>query len=101
MLGSIIQDAIALLCNIVRCKVAPALVISDHVFTSSKEATKAIHMLSKAALHLGMTNVTGKLAESLGKQAEDSLEDVLEMMPVTKSKVCIMFFGTSCGAHFL
>ena len=22
-------------------------------------------------------------------------------MPVTKPKVCIMFFGTGCGAHYL
>ena len=57
---------------------------------SSKEATKAIRALSKA-LHLGMMNIVSKLglAESLGKQAEDPLEDVLEVISVTKPKMCI------------
>ena len=56
--------------NIVRRELAPVLVILDHVFTSSEEATEAICTLFKAALHLGMTNVVGKLglAESLRKQ---------------------------------
>ena len=91
--GSIVQDPVALLRNIVRREIAPALVISDRAFTSSEEATEAIRALSKAALHLGMTNVVSELglAESLGKQAEDPLEDVPEVMPVTKPKVCIMF----------
>ena len=59
---------------------------------SSKEATKAIRALSKV-LHLGMMNIVSKLglAESLGKQAEDPLEDVLEVMPMMKPEVCIMF----------
>ena len=46
--------------------------ISNRAFTSSEEATEAISALSKASLHLGMTNVVRELglAESLGKQAE-------------------------------
>ena len=48
--GSIVQDPVALLRNIVRREIAPALVVSDRAFTSSEEATEAIRALSKAAL---------------------------------------------------
>ena len=67
--------------------------ISNRAFTSSEEATKAIRALPRAALYLGVMNVMSGhgLAESLGKQAKDWLEDVPEVMPVTKPKVCIMF----------
>ena len=47
------------------------------MFTSSEEATKAIHALSKGALQLGIMPIMSKLglAESLGKQAEDPLAE--------------------------
>ena len=59
--GSIVQDLIALPHNVVQREIAPVLVLSDHAFTSSEEATEAIHALSKAALHLGMMNVLSEL----------------------------------------
>ena len=65
----IVQDPVALLLNIVQCQIAPTLVISDRAFTLSEEATEVIRTLSKAALHLGMTNVVSELrpVELLGK----------------------------------
>ena len=59
--SSIVQDPISLPCNIVQREIAPVPVLSDHAFTSSEEATEAIHALSKAALHLGMMNVLSEL----------------------------------------
>ena len=61
LLSSIVWDPIALLRNIIRRKIAPALVTSNRAPTSSEEATEAICALSKAVLHLGMTNFVSEL----------------------------------------
>ena len=92
--GSIVQDPVALLLNIFPRKIAPVLVISERAFMSSEETTEAIRMLPNAALHLGMTNVVGELglAEWLGKQDEDPLEDASEVTSVTSHR-CVPCFS--------
>ena len=101
--GAIAQDPVTPLRNIVQQEIARALEISDRAFTSREEATEAICTLPHAALHLCVTNVMSKLilVGSLGKQAEDPLENVSEVTPVTKPKVCNVFCGVQYDAHCL
>ena len=67
-----------------------SLVISDKTFESSEEAEAAIKLWSKAAVDMNMSKVVSELgaAEILGRQRLD-VDDVPEVMPVLKRKVCI------------
>ena len=87
--GTDVPDATTLLRCIINRQIAPTLVVCDRAFTSDAEATEAIRELSKAAVHMGLTNVINELglAESLGKQVEDPRADVPEVIPVMKAKV--------------
>lgn len=84
------HDPMSLLRNMLRGSVAPALVVADRAFTTSEEATEAIKALSRAAVEMGLSSVVNELglADSLGRQVDDPLEDVPEAIPVMKTKVC-------------
>ena len=87
--GVKVHNPVELLRNIIGRQISPALVVSDRAFTSNEEATEAIKALSKAAAELGLSSVVKELglAEFLGKEIEDPLEDVPEVIPVTRPKV--------------
>ena len=88
-----VHDPTALLRSIINRQIAPTLVVSDRAFTSDEEATQAIQALSRAAVHMGLSEVVSELglAESLGKQVEDPLENVPEVVPVRKVDVSVAF----------
>ncbi|KAH9856180.1 DNA/RNA polymerase [Lenzites betulinus] len=83
-----VHDAMSLLRNMISRQVAPALVVADRAFTTNDEATEAIKALSRAAVQMGLSSVVNELglADSLGRQVDDPLEDVPEAIPVMKSK---------------
>ncbi|KAI9061872.1 DNA/RNA polymerase [Trametes sanguinea] len=87
-LGNDAHDPMSLLRNIIHRQIAPALVISDRAFTTNDEATEAIKALSRAAMQMGLSSVVNELglAESLGRQLDDPLENVPEALPVVKIK---------------
>ncbi|OSD03827.1 DNA/RNA polymerase [Trametes coccinea BRFM310] len=87
-LGSDAHDPISLLRNIIHRQIAPALVVSDRAFTTDEEATEAIKALSRAAVQMGLSSVVNELglADSLGRQQDDPLENVPEAVPVVKVK---------------
>ncbi|EIW56833.1 DNA/RNA polymerase [Trametes versicolor FP-101664 SS1] len=82
------HDPMSLLRHMLRGSVAPALVVADRAFTTSEEATEAIKALSRAAVEMGLSSVVNELglADSLGRQVDDPLEDVPEAIPVMKTK---------------
>ncbi|EJF55919.1 DNA/RNA polymerase [Dichomitus squalens LYAD-421 SS1] len=86
--GAEVHDPVSLLRNIIGRQISPALVVSDRAFTSNEEATEAIKALSKAAAEMGLASVVNELGltEFLGKQIEDPLEDVPEVVPVMRPK---------------
>ena len=87
--GEKVHDPVDLLRNIIYREISPSLVVSDRSFTNSDEATEAIKALSRAAVTMGLSTVVSELGlvESLGKQLEDPLADVPEVVPVTRPKV--------------
>ncbi|KAI8992792.1 DNA/RNA polymerase [Trametes punicea] len=87
--STIVQDPMSLLRSIIHRQISPALVVSDRAFTTNEEATQAIKALSKAAVQMGLSSVVNELglADSLGRQVDDPLEDVPEAIPVMKFKV--------------
>ena len=87
--GAKVHDPVDLLRNIIYREISPSLVVSDRSFTNSDEATEAIKALSRAAVTMGLSTVVSELGlvESLGKQLEDPLADVPEVVPVTRPKV--------------
>ncbi|RPD76822.1 DNA/RNA polymerase [Lentinus tigrinus ALCF2SS1-7] len=86
--GAQVLDPVALLRNIIGRQIAPSLVVADRAFTTDEEANAAIKALSRAAVEMGLSRVVTELgmAESLGRQAVDPLEDVPEVVPVVKAK---------------
>lgn len=66
-------------------------VVSDRAFTTSEEASRAIRDLSKAAVETNMSWVVTELgmADVMGRQMEDPLQDVPEANPVLRLKVCL------------
>ncbi|OBZ74536.1 DNA-directed RNA polymerase, mitochondrial [Grifola frondosa] len=86
--GAKVHDPISLLRSIIDCQISVSLVISDRAFTSNEEATEAIKHLSKAAVAMDLANVVNELglADSLGREVEDPLENVPEAIPVLRLK---------------
>ncbi|KAI1795428.1 DNA/RNA polymerase [Ganoderma leucocontextum] len=86
--GAEVHDPVSLLRNIIGRQISPALVVADRAFTSNEEATEAIKALSRAAAEMGLSSVVNELGlvDFLGKQLEDPLEDVPEVVPVMKRK---------------
>ncbi|TFK81972.1 DNA/RNA polymerase [Polyporus arcularius HHB13444] len=86
--GAEVHDPVSLLRNIIGRQISPSLVVADRAFTTDEEANEAIKALSKAAVQMGLSSVVSELgmAESLGRQAPDPLEDVPEVVPVMKAK---------------
>ncbi|OSX56620.1 hypothetical protein POSPLADRAFT_1175011 [Postia placenta MAD-698-R-SB12] len=84
-----VHEPAALLSSMLGRQIPPTLVVSDRAFTSNEEASQAIQLLSKAAAEMGMSKVVNELgmAETLGRQEVDPLEDVPEALPVLKLKV--------------
>ena len=82
------QDPEALLRSMVSNQVLATMVVSDRAFETSDEASQAIQLLSKAAVNMGLSNVVNELgmAESLGREEDDPLDDVPEVMPVKRRK---------------
>ncbi|KAI0632722.1 DNA/RNA polymerase [Trametes polyzona] len=83
-----VHDPMSLLRSMIARQVAPALVVADRAFATNEEATAAIKALSRAAVQMGLSSVVNELglADSLGRQVDDPLEDVPEAIPVTKTK---------------
>lgn len=83
------HDPAELLRHIIEHQIPVSLVVADRAFKSSEEANEAIRLLSRAAVNMGLSKVVNELgmAESLGRQGLDVLEDVPEAIPVTKPKV--------------
>ncbi|KAI0776637.1 DNA/RNA polymerase [Trametes elegans] len=81
-------NPLSLLRNIINRQIAPSLVVADRAFKTNEEASQAIKALSKAAVQMGLSSVVNELglADSLGRQVEDPLEDVPEVLPVVKTK---------------
>ncbi|CAL1697785.1 unnamed protein product [Somion occarium] len=65
-----------------------ALVVADRAIRTTKEASEAIKMLSKAAVDMNLGKVVNELgmAEALGSRAPDPLDNVPEATPVTRAK---------------
>lgn len=82
------QDPKALLWGMVNHQVLATMVVSDRVFETSDEASQVIQLLSKAAVEMGLSNVVSELgmAESLGREEDDLLDDVPEAIPVKRRK---------------
>ena len=82
------QDPKALLRNMVNRQVLATMVVSDRAFETSDEASQAIQLLSKAAVEMGLSNVVNELgmAESLGREEDDPLDDIPEAIPVKRRK---------------
>lgn len=64
------------------------LVVTDTALKSSEEAEEIIKLLSRAAVDMNLSKVVTELgaAEVLGRQTEDPLEGVPEVVPVLKEK---------------
>ena len=94
--GAEVHDPVSLLRNIIGRQIAPSLVVADRAFTTDEEANEAIKALSRAAVQMGLSSVVTELgmAESLGRQAADPLEDVPEVVPVVKAKVSAGCLGS-------
>ena len=69
--------------------ISVSLVVSDKAFSTSEEAARAIRDLSKAAVELNLSRIVNELgmADVLGRQTDDVLENVPEAIPVLKLKV--------------
>ncbi|CCL99811.1 uncharacterized protein FIBRA_01835 [Fibroporia radiculosa] len=82
------HDPAALLRSMIDRQIPVTLVVSDRAFTSNDEASQAIQALSKAAVEMGLSKIVNELgmAESLGRQEADPLEDVPEAKPVLRRK---------------
>ncbi|EPS99209.1 hypothetical protein FOMPIDRAFT_1024277 [Fomitopsis schrenkii] len=82
------QDPKALLRSMVNHQVLATMVVSDRAFETSDEASQAIQLLSKAAVEMGLSNVVSELgmAESLGREEDDFMDDVPEAIPVKRRK---------------
>ena len=95
--GAEVHDPVSLLRNIIGRQISPVLVVSDRAFTSNEEATEGMKALSRAAAEMGLSSIVSELglADVLGKQLEDPLQDVPEVVPVMKRKVRpIRFFAS-------
>ncbi|KAH9919050.1 DNA/RNA polymerase [Fomitopsis serialis] len=79
-------DPAMLLRSMMDHQVLPTMVVADRAFASSDEAAEAIQLLSKAAVEMGLSNVVNELgmADSLGRQEDDPLENVPEAVPVKR-----------------
>jgi DNA-directed RNA polymerase len=68
-------------------------VVSDRVFTSSKDAASVIKILSKAAVDHHLSHIVGELgqADAIGREYVDPLADVPEVLPVFRIKVSLLF----------
>jgi DNA-directed RNA polymerase len=71
-------------------KISPTLVVAETVFNTHESTTDAIKAFSQAALNLNIPDVIAELgqAEAIAT-SEDDLQDVPEVMPVTREAVCI------------
>jgi DNA-directed RNA polymerase, mitochondrial len=82
-----------LLMSIVDRRIPVSHVVSDRVFTSSKDAASVIKILSKAAVDLSLSHIVGELgqADAIGREYADPLADVPEVLPVFRIKVSLSF----------
>ncbi|KAL6308760.1 DNA/RNA polymerase [Sparassis latifolia] len=78
----------ALLRSMINRQIPATLVVSDRAITSSEDASSIITLLSKAAVELDLSKVVNELgmAESLGRQTTDPLDDVPQAKPVMRLK---------------
>lgn len=92
-----VQDPTSLLRCIIDRQIPVTMVVSDRAFTTSEEASEVIQALSKAAVEMGLPKVVNELgmAESLGREHVDPLEDVPEAIPVMRAKVNKYLVGLS------
>jgi DNA-directed RNA polymerase len=81
-----------ILTNIIDRQLSISHVISDRVFSSSQDASDVITLLSKAAVDLNLSRVVSELgqAEAIGREFHDPLENVPEVQPVFRVKVCVL-----------
>ncbi|OCH85018.1 DNA/RNA polymerase [Obba rivulosa] len=86
--GAETHDPESMLRHIIEHQIPVSLVVADRAFQSSEEANEVIRLLSRAAVNMGLAKVVNELgmAESLGRQGLDPLEDVPEAIPVMKPK---------------
>jgi DNA-directed RNA polymerase len=77
-----------LLKSIIDRQIPISHVVSDRVFSSSRQAVDIIKLLSKAAVDLNLTPVVNELGqtEALGREYVDPLENVPEVLPVLRIK---------------
>jgi len=77
-----------LLTSIMDRKISVSRVVSDRVFSSSKEAAGVIKILSKAAVDLNLSRIVTELgqADAIGREYIDPLENVPEVQPVLRIK---------------
>jgi DNA-directed RNA polymerase, mitochondrial len=76
----------------VRNDVAVQFVLADRMFTSSEDVQRAIKALSKAAADLSLPKIITELGQTeiIGKTSPDILDNVPEVKPVLRAKVCII-----------
>ncbi|KAH9837674.1 DNA/RNA polymerase [Rhodofomes roseus] len=82
------RDPPQLLRSMIDHQVAPTMVVADRALETSEEASEVIQLLSRAAVEMGLSNVVSELgmAESLGRQEDDPLDNVPEAMPVKRRR---------------
>lgn len=90
-------DPPTLLRCIIERDISVTQVVSDTVFESDEDAIKAIQVLSRTAVDMNLSKVVLELAtaKELGSRLADPLQDIPDVVPVTKPVV--RPFCSSCG----